>query len=498
MSKRSSDVILPFVRQSHYSGDATLEELQLAVENSMTGISWLDTSGTFRQVRDGYASMLGYSPDELIGQSWSVTVPESDHDTGIAAVQTMLRTGRTTVETRAVRKDGSVFYKRLLLVKTTDSQGRHNGHYCFMSDVSERTEAQRRLADAERLKTIGTLAGGIAHDLNNLLTPILGRAELLSRGAGADEGAVDDIRNAALRAQELIDRLLKFSKNEREELKPLSLIGAVRVALQFVTGSLPANVSLQTRFEASADVVCGLEAPLELIVLNLVSNAGYVMRDGGGELVVSLSNPDAQHIELAITDTGPGIPSQTLERIFDPFYTTKPPAEGTGLGLLMVKEAVDEMNGRLDVDSVEQQGTTFRITFPLCNEPSNEDCAIELQHGPRLRVLVVDDEQSVLDICQTMLEHLGHDVVAFTDPHAAANSPLDDIDLVISDYRMGGVSGIEFVRELAGYRGPVILMSGALDDSESLPDNVSGILSKPFQLQSLQDAVLMASSTNDD
>ncbi|MEM1174510.1 MAG: PAS domain S-box protein, partial [Pseudomonadota bacterium] len=247
MNRANSDVILPFVRQNHFSGDATLEELQLAVENSMTGISWLDTSGTFRQVRDGYARMLGYTPDELIGQSWAVTVPESDHETGIAAVQKMLRDGRNTVETRAVRKDGSIFYKRLLLVKTMDSQCRHNGHYCFMSDVSERTEAQRRLADAERLRTIGTLAGGIAHDLNNLLTPILGRAELLARESKADDGAVDDIRNAALRAQELIDRLLKFSKNEREEFKPLSLAGSVRVALQFVSGSLPANVSLQTK-----------------------------------------------------------------------------------------------------------------------------------------------------------------------------------------------------------------------------------------------------------
>ncbi|MEM1176580.1 MAG: ATP-binding protein, partial [Pseudomonadota bacterium] len=296
---------------------------------------------------------------------------------------------------------------------------------------------------------------------------------------------------------ELIDRLLKFSKNEREEFKPLSLAGSVRVALQFVSGSLPANVSLQTKLGTSDDTVLGLEAPLELIVLNLVSNAGYVMRDSGGELVVSLSNPDSQHIELAISDTGPGIPAPILDRIFDPFYTTKPPAEGTGLGLLMVKEAVEKMKGRVEVDSIEGQGTQFLITFPLCDGSDQGHTDDELPKSPRLRVMVIDDEEPVLQVCQTMLEHLGHEVIAHTDPNNALREDLANVDLVISDYRMGGVSGLDFVKQLQGFDGPVVVMSGALDADDDLPENVSCVLNKPFKLQSLQEAVLQASQASE-
>ncbi|MEL7447882.1 MAG: ATP-binding protein [Pseudomonadota bacterium] len=475
-----------------YANDATLEELKLAIDNSRTGISWLDPEGFFRRVRDGYARMLGYSADELLGQSWAVTVPESDHADGIAGVQKMLREGRATVETRAVRKDGSVFYKRLLLVKTTDADGNHTGHFCFMTDISETKEAQHRLVDAERLKTIGTLAGGIAHDLNNLLTPILGRAELLTKNPRELESSAGAIRDAAQRAQELIDRLLRFSKQEREDRTPVSLIAAVRIALQFVSGSLPANVSVQTRFEATADTVFGVEAPLELVVMNLVTNAGHAMQRHGGTLDVAVTNPSSSEVLLEIADTGTGIPSASLKRIFDPFYTTKAPAEGTGLGLLMVKEAVTEMDGSVSVESQEGQGTVFRVVFPLCKEePSQrgEDAAPET---PSLRILLVDDDESVLSVCRAMLEHLGHGVVCFTDPATALTEKLGEYDLVISDYRISGSSGIEFARKLTGFGGAVILMSGHFDSHEEVPGNVVACINKPFQISDLQVAILGA------
>ncbi len=482
----------PGSRDVHYASDATLEELQLAIDNSMTGISWLDPEGIFREVRDGYAHMLGYSPEEMLGLSWAVTVPESDHAEGIAGVHRMLRDGRANVETRAVRKDGSVFYKRLLLVKTHDSDGNHNGHYCFMTDISETKEAQRRLVDAERLKTIGTLAGGIAHDLNNLLTPILGRAELLTRNPQELESSAASIRDAAMRAQELIDRLLRFSKQEREERTPLSLVSAVRIALQFVTGSLPANVSVQTRFDAASDTVLGMEAPLELIVMNLVTNAGHAMQQHGGTLLVSVSNPSEHEVMLEISDTGTGIPSATLSRIFDPFYTTKSPAEGTGLGLLMVKEAVSEMDGKVSVESEEGRGTTFKVVLPLCQGTPQADNESIAPETPSLRILLVDDDEAVLAVCRSMLEHLGHGVVCFTDPGTALNEKLDDYDLVISDYRMSGASGIELARKLRGFGGSVILMSGHFDSPDEIPDNVAACITKPFQISDLQLAILDA------
>ena len=489
MNDTRGDARISTVQDSRFSGDATLDELKLAIDNSMTGIAWLDPEGIFRQVRDGYARMLGYTPEEMVGLSWSATVPESDQPTAVDAVMKMLDEGRAVVETRAIRKDGSVFYKRLLLVKTIDAAGVHTGHYCFMSDISERQETQRRLADSERLRTIGTMAGGIAHDLNNLLTPILGAADLLEREPEALRTSTGAIRDAALRAQELIDRLLRFSRQERDDAAPLSLTSAVKTALQFVAGSLPANVALRTEFEARSDTVLGLEAPLELIVMNLVSNAGFAMREQGGKLDVSLRNPSAKEIVLEVTDTGTGISAERLDKIFDAFYTTKSPSEGTGLGLAMVKEAAAAMNATVTVDSEPGRGSSFRVAFPLCEgSPAPSEPEAE-RATPGLRIMVVDDEEAVLDVCRKMLEHLGHDVRCFTETGPALDEPLDEYDLVISDYRIGGESGLDFVRSLERFAGPIIMMSGHMDTPEPLPDQVTGRLNKPFLMQALQDAI---------
>ncbi|MEL6447722.1 MAG: ATP-binding protein [Pseudomonadota bacterium] len=477
------------VRDSRFSGDATLEELQIAVENAMTGISWLDTEGIFRQVRDGYAAMLGYTPAEMIGSSWAVTVPESDQPTAVDAVHKMLDDGRATVETRAIRKDGTIFYKRLLLVKTVDAGGRHNGHYCFMSDISARKEAQRRLVDAERLKTIGTMAGGIAHDLNNLLTPIVGGAELIAATHCTHEAPARSIREAAARAQELIARLLKFSSAEREQKKPVNLSNAVRVALQFVSGSLPANVAVEAEYSADADTVLGLEVSLELIVMNLVANAGHAMRDAGGTLFVALRNVSPAEVELVVTDTGSGIAAERIDRIFEAFYTTKSPAEGTGLGLLMVREAVEDMGGRISVTSTEGEGAEFRVVLPVSDASTEPDEKHNAHETPSLRIMVIDDEKPVLDVCCGMLEHLGHQVDGFTDPTKALAEPLADYDLVITDYRIGGVSGLDVIEQLEGYSGPIILISGHIDSSQTLPDKVTACLPKPFRILDLQEAI---------
>jgi len=488
-----SEELHPPASADQYANDATLAELQIAIDNSMTGISWLDTEGIFRQVRDGYARMLGYKPEELVGQSWAITVPESDQPTGIAAVHRMLDEGRCEVETRALRKDGSIFYKRLLLVKTTDSQGRHNGHYCFMSDISERQENQRRIADSERLKTIGTLAGGIAHDLNNLLTPILGYAELLAYEASYPDNNVAAIHDAAVRAQELIGHLLQLSKQESDDMVPLRVDNAVRMAQQFVTGSLPPNVSIKTELMATQDTVLGQQSALELLVMNLAANAGHAMRDTGGTLTIRLTNPNSEEIMLEVSDTGSGMSPEVAERIFDPFFTTKSPTEGTGLGLLMVKEAVESMNGTIEVDSEIGHGSRFLIRIPLYqnNVPSNTQ-APESSPLAVYNILLIDDDQAVLEVSKSMLSSLGHHVTSYADPEEALAEDLGNFDLLITDYHIGGTSGVELVQRLQGFSGPVIMISGHFDGNGAFPEQVAVCLNKPFKIADLSAAIEQA------
>ncbi|NKB35487.1 MAG: PAS domain S-box protein [Pseudomonadales bacterium] len=591
-----------------------MEELQIAIDNSMTGISWVDAFGIFRQVRSSYSSMLGYEPRELEGQSWSVTLPPDAIPKGEQAYLKMLEEGRVVHESPALRKDGSIFHKHILLVKTTDNDGNHSGHYCFMRDITDRITAEsaqrhyqelssllldsiqdglsvidgqfrhirvneafckmtgyseeeligvgiphpywpeehqdyilsltqvdssdykdvelifchksgkrfpvivspfvakdsegkqifvatikdisgiretsRRSADSDRLKTIGTLAGGIAHDLNNLLTPILGSADMVMQGGADTSKATEVIHAAAERAKELIEQLLQFSSAQITEKSEVSIEKVLRDAVQFVQGSLPPNVSLKTKVNIENDLVEGVEASIQLLILNLISNAGDAMQDCGGDININLDNPNDTHICLRIKDTGSGIPANNIETIFEAFYTTKAPEEGTGLGLMMVKEAVATCGGTITVQSELGEGSLFTVMLPLsnpiCSETADANSTI-INENP-LRIMVVDDDAAILDVSKVMLDYLGHQSACFNNPMDALKQDMNEYDLLITDYRMNGISGFEFVEQLA-FDGPVLLMTGLYDLKDELPSRVNGKLNKPFKLDNLKDAI---------
>lgn len=594
--------------------DATERELRLVVNHSMTGISWLTSEGVFAQVRNGYADLLGYAPDELLGRSWSSTVPQGDHDKAIAAVHAMLENGRAEVDLQALRKDGSTFDKHLLLVKTFDASGRHNGHFCFMrdvsarktveqalersrqfsdrlleviqdgvavvdadgrhimvnesltrmtgfgrdelvgsglphlywpeehseaimaayrsqphgvvrhelifrrkngqrfpvlvspsttvddqgntihiatvSDMSELKEAERRLIESERLKTMGTLAGGLAHDLNNLLTPILGYADALTKGLLDVDDAARAIRGAAASARQLIGDVLQFSRGHDRQPGATSVTRAVEIALQFARTSLPTNVIVQTQYESVRDAVVCAESEMQQVVMNLIANAGQAMRDGG-TLTVRVHNPARDRVVLAIADTGPGIGPGPLARIFEPFYTTKPAGEGTGLGLATVKRVVTAIGGSVSVESQVGAGTTFAIDLPLAPSQAGREAGDSpepdgLDGDEPLTVLLVDDQEGVLKVTRSMLEHLGHRVEAFTDPGAAVARGLGGIDLVLTDYRMEGMTGLDMVEAAGRPDVPVVLMSGDRATLGPLPDFVVARLDKPFTMADLR------------
>ena len=599
--------------ENGYSTDATVEELQIAIENSMTGISWLDTKGYFRQVRAGFAALLGYESAELEGKFWTVTIPTENIMGAERAYIRMLKDGRAVYESPVLRADGNICHQQCLLIKTTDNDGRHTGHYCFTRDITEQINAEsanrhiqefssqlldsiqdglsvldeqfvhlqvnnafckmtgyteeeligtglphpywpeehhdhietlitnhspleevevilchkngkrfpviispflskdasgkrifvatlkdisdirknnRRSADSDRLKTIGTLAGGIAHDLNNLLTPILGSADMVLQGGADTSTATKTIHAAAERAKELIEQLLQFSSAQITEETEVSVEKALRDAVQFVQGSLPTNVSLKTQVNIQNDLVTGIEARIQLLILNLISNAGDAMSEVGGELSIVLENANDKEIRLSVADTGCGIPQANLDTIFEAFYTTKSSEEGTGLGLMMVKEAVVDCGGSITVDSKLGKGSTFTVNLPLSNplHSSPKIEAVELTTENPLRIMVVDDDAAILDVSKVMLDYLGHQSACFNNPHDALKQNMNDFDLLITDYRMNGISGFEFVSRLE-FQGPVLLMTGLYDLKEDLPKRVNGKINKPFKLNDLKDAI---------
>jgi len=615
----ANDRVIPASPDDAYAKDATAQELQIAIDHSMTGISWLDAQGRFVKVRAGYSRMLGYGLGELDGQSWTVTVPPEDRAAGVAAFKKMLSTGRAELETRGRRKDGSIFDKQLLLVKTTSRDGQHSGHYCFMRDISERKraeavlhqarvfsdrlidviqdgvsvidaqgrhikvndafvkmtgfskeelvgqgvphpywpeehadaitraiesqphgaaqhelifcrkdgkrfpvivspstttdgagntihiatikdisdrkEAERRLADAERLKSMGTLAGGIAHDLNNLLTPVIGYADALQKGMLDVDEAAAAILCASQSARELIGQILEFARKDGDSMEPVSLTEATRDALQFSLGSLPANVLVETSFEAIRDTVNGTQARFQQVVMNLISNAGHAMRDNGGTLGVRLTNPTNTDIELEVSDTGTGIEASKLERIFEPFFTTKAVGEGTGLGLATVHGVVNEAGGDIRVESVIGAGSRFVVRLPLCRKTAVMDSPqadTARNNGMSLHIMLVDDQPQVLKIGAALLAHLGHTVESFQNPKDALAKGVGGFDLILTDFRMEGFTGVEFAQRLGDIDTPIILMTGDGQDIGSMPPSIVCRLNKPFLLRDLSDAIRTA------
>lgn len=246
--------------------------------------------------------------------------------------------------------------------------------------------------------------------------------------------------------------------------------------------------------DASCAVVRGEEARLEALIMNLMSNAGYAMRETGGTITVRIRNPEPGRVELSVSDDGPGIPAELQPRIFEPFFTTKPSDQGCGLGLYMVKDTVESMGGVITLVSSTGAGTCFSLLFDCHEEQATEKPpgVSEDVSRPPLRVLVVDDQVPMLNVCEAMLNYLGHSCELVTNPDQALARVGSGFDLVLSDYRIGGASGLTLVEELKHSGLPVILMSGHFDGTDSLPEAVVARLDKPFDIEALESALEQA------
>ena len=352
-------------------------------------------------------------------------------------------------------------------------------------------ETEVRLGQAEKMEAIGTLAGGIAHDLNNILTPILGYAELMSllqkRGDPIDQEVIDQIVISAIRAREIVKQILAFSRHQKSERCPLSLGRLIKETLPLVRSSLPATIDIEMRLNAEEDTVMMNPDEMNRVIVNLCTNAYHAMRERGGRLLIALNHHRGavlgwsmhdefllgNYLRLSITDTGTGIDTAILPRIFEPFFTTKMQGEGTGLGLSIIHGIVSRYKGLISVQSVLGQGTTFHIYLPLVTPdgsntatpplPAVQDKA--MTGGKKIRVLFVDDEFAVTRLASMILPEYGICVDVENDSHKALavfRERIADYDLLVTDQTMPGLTGIDLAREVLQLRPglPVMLCTG--------------------------------------
>ncbi|MGM0665607.1 MAG: PAS domain S-box protein [Thermodesulfobacteriota bacterium] len=383
-------------------------------------------------------------------------------------------------------------------------------------DITESTKLQSQLRQAQKMESIGTLAGGIAHDFNNILSIIVGNTELamldLPKWSPAQDN-LKEVREATFRARELVKQILLFARQKEHAVSNIHLEPIVKESLKMLRASMLSMVEIRENIEEGLPPVLADPSQIQQIIMNLFTNAGQVMEEEGGTLTFTLDSaeletplytlsallPPGRYLRMQVLDTGPGIPSENLERIFDPFFTTKGVGEGTGLGLAVVHGIVQNHKGGITVETEEGRGTVFTVYLPASEVESVEVTAEEKTELPRgtERVLFVDDEPMIMKLGQQMLERQGYEVetrASGTDALECFGQDPNRFDLVVTDMTMPGMRGDRLAEEILAIRPdiPVILCTGynkQTSKEKSREIGIRALVMKPFTQHMLASTV---------
>ena len=413
---------------------------------------------------------------------------------------------------RMRRKDGSLFWALLHIKKITDVHTLETYLDGTIQDISlqvkaenEKRQLEAQLQQSQKMETIGTLAGGIAHDFNNLLASIMGFTELAIEDSKPDtiqEENLNYVLVATQRATDLVSQILTFARQTDTDKKPIQVKLVLGEAIKLLRSTLPSTIKIKEKINSNSTVMA---APTQLhqVIVNLCSNAGHAMRETGGVLTIELSDvelaathvdPDrlvkaGPNIQLTISDTGHGIAPEILRRIFDPYYTTKKPGEGTGIGLSVVQGIVRSHGGFITVDSKSELGTCFKVFLPIIDREDIPQAMSSTQIvGGNERILLVDDEKLVMQMGHQMLERLGYQVTSRSSSLEAfelfEKAP-NQFDLVITDMTMPDLTGDRLAKRISDIRPeiPIILCTGysnRLDHKNIAESGVKAILYKPL------------------
>ncbi len=484
------------------------ERARLVLDTSMDAAIGMNSDGRVTEWSHGAKLMFGYTGSEALGRVLSdLIIPPALRDGHTRGLKRFLETGvgpalgRRT-ETTAMRADGSEFPIELSLAHIE-----RDGEYFFsgfVRDVTARVQAEdqrqaleARLRQSQKMEALGTLSGGIAHDFNNILSAIIGNVELARQDVGPRHAALEsltEIGKASARAKDLVQQILAFSRRQAQQRHAVALPPVIEEAVKLMRATLPAGIHLATAFGADASRLKVLADPTQIhqVVMNLCSNAAHAMEGKPGRIDIGLQpielkaadSLDARkawpaglqpgrYVHLSVRDTGCGMDAGTLERIFDPFYTTKRVGEGTGLGLSVVHGIMQAHEGAISVDSRPGKGSTFHLYFPALElaaegaEAERQASAVPAGRGER--VLYVDDDAALVSMVTRMLKRQGYRVSGHTWAREALEALRADpqqFDLVVTDYNMPGLSGLDMVREVRAIRAdlPVALTSGYITD----------------------------------
>ena len=407
-------------------------------------------------------------------------------------------------EVKLKKKDGNFFDGSVSAVAVKDASGQVKYYDGIIEDITGKRELELQLQQAQKMEAIGTLAGGIAHDFNNILSAIIGYTELslddIEKKPSLYQN-LQEIFRASGRAKDLVKQILTFSRQAKQEIKPVQVKLIIKEAIKFLRASLPSTIEIRQKVE-SESLVMADPTQIHQLLMNLCTNAGHAMREEGGILEIKLSDVTLEnelttehselkpgsYLELIISDTGYGMSENLLERIFDPFFTTKEKSEGTGMGLSVVHGIVGSYGGKIIVNSQLGKGSTFKIYLPSVKREMIPtlipDKSIPIGNE---RILFIDDEPALIKIGKKMLESLGYKVTGRTSSIEALElfkSKADSFDLVITDMTMPHMSGDELAKEMININPeiPIILCTGystQINQQQALSMGIRAFVSKP-------------------
>lgn len=517
--------------QAEKAREESESNYRLLAENVIDIIWIADFSFRFTYVSPSVTRVLGLTPQEVIGQPIETILSPPSLDVAKKALaeefalegQEQNDASRArSVDLEICRKDGPSVWAETRFGFLYDSEGMLAGLLGVTRDITEKMQLQQQFLQAQKMESVGTLAGGLAHDFNNLLGGILGYASLMKTKLERDHeafGYADIIEKSANRASDLTAQLLAFARGGGYEPKVVSLNSIVKETLEIIGRTFDKLIEIKVRLCEPLPTVEADTGQIQQALINLCVNARDAMQNGGTMTIetdrenLTPEQAEAQaaakpglYVVLSVTDTGVGMDKKTVERIFEPFFTTKEKGKGTGLGLSMVYGVIKNHGGHIQVSSRAGTGSKFKIYLPASEKPLTKDA--DDHHPPRggnELILVVDDEEVVRFLAKDVLESYGYRVLVAKDGLEAIETYRENngsISMVIIDMLMPKMGGGETFLKLKELNPHVkaLLATGCVRNgkvNEILQSGVMGFIQKPFQLEELLSGVRTVLDTDD-
>ncbi len=494
--------------------------LEAAANQAAEGMVITDPRGTILYVNPAFAGEIGLAKERLIGLNYLELLKRDAGDLRIEELlsdDNHLGLGWNLQITRR-RPDGSAREFDVASSPIKDGEGKVVNFLAIERDVTEQRRLNQYIQRWQKMESLGTMAGGIAHDLNNILTPIVINMELAQLELPEDsplKSYVDTSLGAAQRGKELVGQIITFSRQKELARESLRVGPIISEILGLLAPSLPKSVALRQKIQRGQDTVLADPGQIHQLVMNIFNNAITAMRESGGVLEVGLAPveieerqaldlPDLRpgpHLKLTVRDTGTGMSTEVLEKAFDPFFTTKRPGEGAGMGLAVVASIVKTLRGEIIVNSRPGEGSVFEVYLPRAA------AAAERQRkggktiaGGTERVLIVEDDRIQVETLKKALEKLGYVVKGMdnsADALALFKQNPADFDLVVTDQTMPGLTGIRLAEEIFKVRPdiPIILCTGFSEEVDLERKRVASIakfLMKPFSIREMAGAIRQA------